>query len=140
MAVFDTSNLATGSSSNAGASALGFIPTDWYPSALAVEGSDLLIATAKGQSTGPNKGMGKTPRDLKHHGHPYIATLLRGSIARLNIPSTLGKLEELTRTVENDNLLHQNPGTIQFSGGKNPIKHVIYVIKRTAPMIRCSAI
>ena len=129
VAVFDTSNLTTSNSSTAAASALGFIPTDWYPSALAVEGSDLLIATAKGQSTGPNKGMGKTPRDLKHHGHPYIATLLRGSIARLNIPSTLGKLEELTRTVENDNLLHQNPGTIQFSGGKNPFKHVIYVIK-----------
>ncbi len=107
----------------------GFIPTDWYPSAVAVQGDDLLIATAKGQSTGPNKGMGKTAYEIKHHGHPYIATLLHGSIARLNIPSTLGKLEELTRTVEHDNLLHQDPGTIQFAAGKNPIKHVIYVIK-----------
>ena len=107
----------------------GFIPTDWYPSAVAVQGNDLLIATAKGQSTGPNKGMGKTAYEIKHHGHPYIATLLHGSIARLNIPSTLGKLEELTRTVEHDNLLHQDPGTIQFAAGKNPIKHVIYVIK-----------
>ena len=110
-------------------SALGFIPTDWYPSALAVHGDDLLIATAKGQGTGPNKGMGKTAYEVKHHSHPYIPTLLRGSIARLNIPSTLAKLEELTRTVEHDNLLHNNPGTIQFLGGKNPIKHVIYVIK-----------
>ena len=55
-------------------------------------------------------------------------------MARLNIPSTLGKLEQLTRTVEQDNLLPHNaadkkPGTIQFAGGKNPIKHVIYVIK-----------
>ncbi len=107
----------------------GFIPTDWYPSAVAVQGNDLLIATAKGQSTGPNKGMGKTAYEIKHHGHPYIATLLHGSIARLNIPSTLGKLEELTRTVEHDDLLHQDPGTIQFAAGKNPIKHVIYVIK-----------
>ena len=31
-----------------------FIPTDWYPSALAAHGDDLLIATAKGESTGPN--------------------------------------------------------------------------------------
>ncbi len=108
---------------------LGFIPTDWYPSALAVQGDDLLIATAKGQGTGPNKGMGKTAYEVKHHDHPYIPTLLRGSIARLNIPSTLGKLEELTRTVEHDNLLHNNPGAIHFAGGKNPIKHVIYVIK-----------
>jgi DNA-binding beta-propeller fold protein YncE len=108
---------------------LGFIPTDWYPSALAVQGDDLLIATAKGQGAAPNKGMGKSAYEVRHHSHPYIATLLRGSIARLNIPSTLGKLAELTRVVEHDNLLHNDPGTIQFIAGKNPIKHVIYVIK-----------
>jgi DNA-binding beta-propeller fold protein YncE len=108
---------------------LGFIPTDWYPSALAVQGDDLLIATAKGQGTRPNKGSGKTAWEIKNHEHPYIPTLLRGSIARLNIPSTLSKLDELTRVVEHDNLLHNDPATIQFTGGKNPIKHVIYVIK-----------
>jgi DNA-binding beta-propeller fold protein YncE len=135
IAVFDTSHLQAilDPTDTVGAvvslSALGFIPTDWYPSALAVQGNDLLIATAKGQGTGPNKGLGKTAYEIKHHGHPYIPTLLRGSIARLSIPPTLGKLEELTRTVEHDNLLHNNPGTIQFPGGKNPIKHVIYVIK-----------
>ena len=128
VAVFDTTNLNAKNPGNT-LHAIGFIPTDWYPSAVAVQGNDLLIATAKGQSTGPNKGMGKTPHELKHHGHPYIPTLLRGSIARLNIPSTLGRLEELTRTVEHDNLLHNDPGTIQFGSGKNPIKHVIYVIK-----------
>jgi hypothetical protein len=108
---------------------LGFIPTDWYPSALAVQGDDLLIAAAKGQGTRPNPGAGKTAWEVRHHEHPYIPTLLRGSIARLNIPSTLGKLEELTHVVEQDNLLHNTPGTIQFAGGKNPIKHVIYIIK-----------
>ena len=108
---------------------IGFIPTDWYPSALAVHGDDLLIATAKGQGTRPNKDMGKLTNETKHHDHPYIATLLKGSIARLNIPSTLQRLPELTRTVEQDNLLHADPGTIQFASGQNPIKHVIYVIK-----------
>ncbi|MFZ0759498.1 MAG: YncE family protein, partial [Candidatus Sulfotelmatobacter sp.] len=131
VAVFDTSNLIANpaTSSSSAASALGFIPTDWYPSALAVQGGNLLIATAKGRSTRPNKGPGKTAWEINHHEHPYIPTLLRGSIARLNIPSTLGKLEELTRVVEHDNLLHNTPGKIQFAGGKNPIKHVIYVIK-----------
>jgi hypothetical protein len=108
---------------------IGFIPTDWYPSALAVQGDDLLIATAKGQGTRPNKDSGKTAWEIKNHEHPYIPTLLRGSIARLNIPSTLSKLDELTRVVEHDNLLHNDPATIQFASGKNPIKHVIYVIK-----------
>jgi hypothetical protein len=109
--------------------ALGFIPTDWYPSALAVRGDDLLIATAKGQGSRPNPGMGKTDWEIKHHEHPYIPTLLRGSVARLSIPSTLGKLEELTRVVEHDNLLQDAPEKIQFAVGKNPIKHVIYIIK-----------
>jgi DNA-binding beta-propeller fold protein YncE len=108
---------------------LGFIPTDWYPSALAVHGDDLLIATAKGEGARPNKDMGKTAYETKHHDHPYIPTLIRGSIARLNIPSTLEKLPELTRAVQKDNMLHNDPGTITFAGGQNPIKHVIYVIK-----------
>ncbi len=107
----------------------GYIPTDWYPSALAVQGNDLLIATAKGQGTSPNKGPGKTSWEIRHHEHPYIPTLLRGSIARLNIPDTLKKLPELNRIVEHDNLLHNDPGTIQFAASANPIKHVIYVIK-----------
>jgi DNA-binding beta-propeller fold protein YncE len=143
-AVFDTSSVLrngeielTAHSSTADSGtipALGFIPTDWYPSAVAVHGNDLLIATAKGQGTSPNKSRGQTAWEIRHHEHPYIPTLLRGSIARLDVPATLGKLEELTRTVEHDNLLHhdlpnQEPETIQFAAGNNPIKHVIYVIK-----------
>jgi DNA-binding beta-propeller fold protein YncE len=130
VAVFDISALGPNSSAPESAgSALGFIPTDWYPSALAVRGDDLLIATAKGRGAEPNPGKGGTAWEIKHREHPYIPTLLRGSIARLNIPSTMGKLDELTRIAEHDNLLHHNPGSIQFPGGKNPIKHVIYVIK-----------
>jgi DNA-binding beta-propeller fold protein YncE len=132
VAVLDTSQLIANvphSPALNAQSAVGFIPTDWYPSALAVREDDLLIATAKGEGTRPNPGMGKTIWEIKHHEHPYIPTLLYGSIARLNIASTLGKLEELTSIVERDNLLHSNPGDIQFSGGGNPIKHVIYVIK-----------
>jgi len=109
--------------------ALGFIPTDWYPSALAVHGDDLLVATAKGEGTGPNKVMGTTDYEVKRHKHPYIPTLLRGSVARLNIPATLAKLPEYTQMVERDNLFQSDPGTIAFANGRNPIKHVIYVIK-----------
>lgn len=110
-------------------SPLGFIPTDWYPSALAIHGDDLLIATAKGQGTRQNAGAGKTLWEVRHREHPYIPTLLRGSIARLSISATLPHLDEFTRTVEHDNLFHSDPGKIKFAGGNNPIKHVIYVIK-----------
>jgi hypothetical protein len=108
---------------------IGFIPTDWYPSTLAVVGDDLLIATAKGEGAGPNKEMGKTSDEMKHREHPYIPTLLRGSIARLKIPQTLTKLPEYTKIVEHDNLFTTDPGKLNFAAGKNPIKHVIYVIK-----------
>jgi DNA-binding beta-propeller fold protein YncE len=129
VAVFDATHAVSVASGVSSQQPLGFIPTDWYPSALAVHGDDLLIAAAKGQGTTPNKDMGKTPSELRRHRHIYIPTLLRGSIARLNIPSTLKQLPELTQTVERDNLLHSDPGTVTFAGGKNPIKHVIYVIK-----------
>jgi DNA-binding beta-propeller fold protein YncE len=129
IAVFDVSQVANGNKPDASAAPLGFIPTDWYPSALAVQSNDLIIATAKGQGTGPNNGADATSGEGRHREHPYIATLVRGSISRLNIPGTLENLPELTAVVERNNLLHSDPGTIQFAGSANPIKHVIYVIK-----------
>jgi DNA-binding beta-propeller fold protein YncE len=129
VAVFDLSQPVATSNVEISQEPIGFIPTDWYPSSLAVHGEDLLIATAKGEGSRPNKDMGKTAYETKHHDHPYIPTLLRGSIARLSIPSTLEKLPQLTQMVERDNLLHADPGTLTFAGGQNPIKHVIYVIK-----------
>jgi DNA-binding beta-propeller fold protein YncE len=129
VAVFDVAHLFDSGSSQNPQPAQGFIPTDWYPSALAAHGDDLFIATAKGEGARANKDIGKTAYETKHHSHPYIPTLLQGSIARLNIPATLGKLPEYTQMVEHDNLLHSDPGTIAFTGESNPIKHVIYVIK-----------
>ena len=129
VAAFDLSQPIASSNVEISQEAIGFIPTDWYPSALAVHGDDLLIATAKGEGSRANKDMGKTVYETKHKDHPYIPTLLRGSIARLKIPATLEKLPQLTQTVERENLFHSDPGTITFASGQNPIKHVIYVIK-----------
>ncbi len=129
IAVFDTSRLNENGPIGGDGPVLGFIPTDWYPSALAVHGDDLLIATAKGEGTRANKDMGKTVYETKHKEHPYIPTLLRGSIARLQIATVLAKLPDLTQIVEGDNHFHNDPGTLAFASGKNPIKHVIYVMK-----------
>ncbi len=127
--VFDVSNFFRGPECAQPESTLGLIPTDWYPSALAVQGDDLLIATAKGEGTGPNKDIAKTGNGTRHRDHPYIATLLRGSIARLKISDTMKRLPEFTQIAEANNLFSSDPGTISFASGKNPIKHVIYVIK-----------
>ena len=128
VAVFDISKRAAVATDQTPQAALGFIPTDWYPSAVAVHGNELFIATAKGEGAGPNKMIGKLEKEIKRHA-TYIPTLIRGSIARLNIPQTLAQLPQLTQRVERDNLLDSDPGTIAFAGGQNPIKHVIYVLK-----------
>jgi hypothetical protein len=125
IAVFNSADLRNGGS----ATALGFIPTDWYPSALAIQGDDLLIASAKGEGAGPNSGMGAVASERRHRDHPYIPTLLRASLARLNYKKLETHLDELTREVEQENLIHADPGKFEFRGGGQPITHVIYVLK-----------
>jgi DNA-binding beta-propeller fold protein YncE len=127
--VFDTSSVVNGIAPDKMVAPSGFIPTDWYPSALATVGDDLLIATSKGQGTGPNSGTNNLRNERKPREHPYIATLLYGSIARLKIQEVEKQLPELTRTVEESNLLRSSPGQIQFAQNSNPIHHVIYIIK-----------
>jgi DNA-binding beta-propeller fold protein YncE len=130
VAVFDTSSLITNEiTPDAAFSFLGFIPTEWYPTALATAGDDLLIATSKGQGTGPNNGISNLKSEKKHREHPYIATLLYGSVARLKIQDVEKQLPEFTRRVEESNLLHASPGEMPFAGNSNPIHHVIYIIK-----------
>ena len=106
-----------------------FIPTEWYPTALAVVGNDLLIATAKGEGSGPNNMMGTLKSERRHREHPYIPTLIGGSIARLSFDNIEKNLAAYTRQVEDDNLLYEDPGKFEFAAGKNPIRHVIYILK-----------
>jgi hypothetical protein len=128
--VFDTSSLLVNAvAADAVLAPSGFIPTEWYPTALQTAGDDLLIATSKGKGTGPNSGLNHLRYERKHREHPYIPTLLYGSIARLKIQDVEKQLPELTRTVEESNLLDSNPGQIQFLAHSNPIRHVIYIIK-----------
>jgi len=109
--------------------AAGFIPTDWYPTALTMHGDDLWIATAKGHSTAPNNGENMIPAGRHKRGHPYIATLLYGSLGRVNLADASKKLPELTQQVEEGNRLHADSGKFKFTGGVNPIKHVIYILR-----------
>lgn len=107
----------------------GFIPTDWYPTALATVGEDLLIATSKGQGTGPNNFPGQAEYEIRHKTNAYIPTLLYGSVARVNIGDMERQLPELTQRVQANNRINGEPGSIQFAQGRNPIKHVIYILK-----------
>ena len=125
VAVFDLKKTADSDHQTAS----GFIPTDWYPTALASMKDDLLIATSKGEGTGPNDGADQIPSSHRHRQHPYIPTLLFGSAIRLSVEEINRQLPDFTKRVEENNLVQSDPGEIQFQGGSNPIKHVIYIIK-----------
>ena len=124
VAVFDVSSLAhLQHPILAAQTAIGFIPTDWYPTVLAVHGDDLLIASGKGESTQPN------PQHKWKSKEGYIPTLLHGSVARLQIAKVIPDLPQFTDEVSESNLMSGQTGQIVFQGGHNPIRHVIYVIK-----------
>lgn len=128
VSVLDTSRYFT-NTENHDENDLGLIPTDWYPTALAMAGDDLLIATSKGRGTGPDNFPGETDYEIRHQAHAYIATLLYGSVARLNIRSIEHRLSDFTEQVQRSNRFDCSPEKIQFANGSNPIKHVIYIIK-----------
>ena len=110
--------------------ALGFIPTEWYPTALAIRGDDLVIASGKGTSSSPNAGFMPERASMKgHRMHPYIVALLHGSIARVSIRKVETDLASLTAEVEQSNLMQERRFSIPFVGDSNPIRHVIYIIK-----------
>ena len=103
--------------------ARGFIPTEWYPTALAALDDELFVATGKGKGTGPNSG---PPLPGSKRAHPYIASILPGSVARVQLPSALTALDELTDEAMRNNRLTDTPPTLQVAGA---IKHVVYIIK-----------
>jgi DNA-binding beta-propeller fold protein YncE len=100
---------------------LGFIPTEWYPTALAVHGSELLVVSGKGRSTTPNAYQNGQPE-------PFVGGLLQGSIARVNLGTVERALPALTAEVAQSNRFDAKNSS-PFPGRVSPIRHVIYVIK-----------
>jgi len=105
-----------------------FIPTEWYPTALAIQGTDLFVVTGKGIGAGPNSETGTVPL-AGNKQHPYIASLIRGSLARVNLQDTVRDHEVLTAEVLTSNRMEGRTSEIAFAQGRNPIHHVIYIIK-----------
>lgn len=130
VAVYDTQQPANRSKRLQAARPLGFVPTGWYPTALATTPDQLLIATAKGGGTGPNnmpqQGM---PPNARQPDRTYIGTLLHGSFARLELAQLSSDLPQLTNQVIADNRMKSAQEQIAFTAGKNPIRHIIYIIK-----------
>jgi DNA-binding beta-propeller fold protein YncE len=116
--------------------AIGFIPTEWYPTALAISDDHLYVATGKGKSTGPNeapqpKPLNPPPNQTKRldRPHTYIGTMLHGSLATIDLAQARADLPALTQQALESNLMNAAQKTIAFQGGGDKIRHVIYIIK-----------
>jgi hypothetical protein len=124
VAVFDLPAAKPGQSN----AALGFIPTEWYPTVIAATAKDLLIASAKGHGSGPNPKPSGTRKDGRPE-FPYVLGLIKGSLARLSLAELPAKLSSYSREVAARNAIRGNTDRIPFAGGQNKIRHVIYIIK-----------
>jgi YVTN family beta-propeller protein len=121
---------------------LGFIPTGWYPSALALGGlhHDLYIANSKGESGHSNIRGPDSPLPPGPEGNGSVKTLQKGSVELLALTNLRMKIPGYTKQViantpYNDSLLTEArpssaPSIIPRQvGAGSPIEHVIYIIK-----------
>jgi len=138
VAVFDAKKLTAKTSRRGMAEPMGFVPTEWMPMAMAFTpagaGGKLYVATAKGHGTGPNNMVqadtGPNMPLRMHRPRTYIATLLHGSLATLDAGEIEKNLPAWTENVIESNRMKAAAETVPFGGsGKNPIRHVIYIIR-----------
>jgi DNA-binding beta-propeller fold protein YncE len=124
VAVFDLTKLT----SDSHLQAIGFIPTEWYPTVVAATAKSLLVGTAKGRGSGPNSTpIGKTSDGRPDF--PYTPALIHGSLARIPLADLSAQLPAYTKQVAEANAMRGNADRVPFRAGENKIHHVIYIIK-----------
>lgn len=122
---------------------LGFIPTAWYPSALAVsaDGKFLYVGSSKGLGGYANARGPHSPLKDDGEGKGSVKSLQRGSVSVVPLGSLKEEIAAYTRqAMQNvpyhDDLLSRarpsrsGPSIVpEEVGVGSPIKHVIYIIK-----------
>lgn len=116
---------------------MGFIPTNWYPSAVKVIDSRIFVANGKGGTSKPNP-KGPNPYKKRDDSVQYIAALFKGTLSIIDIPDE-SSLSAYSRVVY-ENVPYSKelelkaagePGNPipQKVGDPSPIKYVFYIIK-----------
>jgi YVTN family beta-propeller protein len=117
---------------------LGFVPTGWYPTAVRVAGTQLLIANGKGSASKANPNGPNPVRDVGEKGAGYIGGLLLGSLSRLPVPDAAALATFSTQVYANTPFTKARENSPDVPAGspiprrvgeKSPIKHVFYIIK-----------
>lgn len=103
----------------------GFIPTAWYPTAVVVVDSTIIVANGKGNSSFPNPG------------NQSSAELIQGTLSFIPMPDTaqLHKYTKqvfennpFTRSISFDDWNDENP-IPRNSATVSPLKHVFFIVK-----------
>jgi Uncharacterized conserved protein len=102
---------------------LGRVPVEWYPSALTVDGNDLLVVSGKGGGSGPNPN--RSPSATPKESRDYTLGQLDGSLLSFAVNIPRAKLVALTRRVARSN----GWDTTRSAQRYPPFKHVVYIIK-----------
>ena len=134
----DNNCLAVFNVAEPGASkSLGFIPTGWYPTAVAIDQGKLFVANGKGESSKANP-KGPNPYLRKTKDTQYIAGLFLGTLSEIPVPKT-ADLNTYTKvayenTRYNKDIEAQPKGLANNPipdkpGQSSPIKYVFYIIK-----------
>jgi YVTN family beta-propeller protein len=138
LAVFDVSKPGN-------STAMGYIPTGWYPTCVRLIGKKLWVSNGKGFESKANP-FGPSPvrkrEDVIHHGGitregsevQYIGSLLTGTMSMINVPTDKELKTYTTEVYRNspyskfraDTMRAQAPFKI---GKESPVKHVFYIIK-----------
>jgi YVTN family beta-propeller protein len=103
----------------------GCIPTGWYPTVIRCVDTLLLVANGKGMMSKANPN------------HEYIASLLKGALSFIPVPSEKELEKYSAEVVQNTPLTRAHPVQVwdennpipKTQGRSSPIKHVFYIIK-----------
>jgi len=117
----------------------GFIPTGWYPTAVAVtpDGRRLIAASGKGFGSTPNPGLPIAhPRATADFRYQYIGNQLGGELSFIDLPGRRQLAKYTAQAFANSPYTHPTAtGTAVKSaiptrlGDPSPIKYVLYIIK-----------
>jgi YVTN family beta-propeller protein len=127
VAVFDLLPFTSGVSGATGNDVLaGRIPVGWYPSAIVVDGGDLLVVNGKGRGTAPN--VGRLQPGIRHPPHDPGYTLGQINGTLTIIPAANASITDLngfSQRVASANGWDSAPAADKYP----PFEHVIYIIK-----------
>jgi len=104
----------------------GRIPVGWYPSAVIVDGADLLVVNGKGHGTKPNPGNVQPPQPDPPQNPNYTLGQINGTLSIIPVTkASTSELDQFTRRVASANGWNAAALDKKYPA----FEHVIYIIK-----------